>query len=956
MMNKIILNIIITLSFSAILFPVNCSAQTRHQKTKEVYVWSRIQSKYGLYNNFLHYWLDRPLLFDRSLRPVPWQVNTYPSFKKMIEQMADYHLDGVGVLIGCKGKLHRYSLIAKYTEKANIPGFHFIPETGIIPEANPQAKLDTSIDELVLKTAQQSKTALKINGKILLASYAANLATPEKWRCYLDKLRQKTGDNFLFIAGIGCSKRSWQSLRNEFETNNNSLKPATIKECKKYIQSYLDVADGVLFAGGMRGNFNKKYYQTVVRIFKEVLQSPKYQNKYFGLSAKIGYINKFTSSILWEDGTKTLRGYLDAALKAKPDLILLPEWNEVNECTSFQPTVMRSFATKRILRYYIDTLKHKKLSPLKNDDISIPNIIINYRYCVKLGEKISFELLNIPDGTYKKKYTVKLSLLDASGKITKSFPAIKFDGKKLKSRTYNLISENYSRKLILQPVLQIIQNNKLIKITQGLRHIDLKATANVNRLCYEQPIRDLLKTKSCKFKVTKTGKKFLISGEIEGKSNLTSVEVIRNGHEIFSVDPQKEFGSKDKMTTLFVYYTSLKKDRKFKMEMKVLNSDFKLHPLLRADNIFTNYSRKGSTVDIRQFTWCNRHGFFLTIPKGNITAAQLQFSSGKSKFIVPVADIIKRKVYSKTFNGFIRLCFKDYDLLPDLPQKINASKVNFNFSVDNDNKNNCFHLRVIDNAGKIWRSSPFIFKAPAKGKICLNVDSYSFNKITKIITDKNRIPFIKYIFKRDDSSTLYCSAGSEWFAELGGGTEYGQPFHRTHRFPSNAPSPKPTWRVEDGYECLKFDGVGNYINFPMSTIPRGEFTVEMDIKPSSKKKQLLLACHGKYRGPFMLTLKNEKLSLIYHGRVLPGEKYMWLKAITLKPIHKVPCNKWTNIKIVNDLKHIKILINNKVCAKTPCDREAFGFSPVVFGGIKLKNDFNGFKGYLKSISFKHSAN
>jgi hypothetical protein len=925
-------------------------------------IWSRIQSKYGLYNNYLHYWLDRPLLLRRSLRPKSWIVNTYPNYKLIIEQMKDYGLDGIGVLVGTKGRLPRYSKIARYTDRANLPGFSFTPETGIIPESN-EKKLSTYKDEIIIKTEIKSKTATRIHGKVLLCSYFAHAASPRKWARYLAALREKVGDTFYFVAGIGCSSRPWYKIRQEFDKNGGFLDPQTIKDCKAYIRSYLDVCDGVKFGCTMRNHFDKDYYKYTVNIFSEVLSEPKYRKKLFGLSAKIGYINKFTASTLWENQTKTLRESFEGAIAANPDFIILPEWNEANECTSFQPTVMKSFTTKRILKYYTSKLKNEKLEPLTGDDTSIPNLIISYRYELKLGEKLSIELLNVPDSYENKKYTVKLSLLDLNGKLVKAFPAATLETGHMRDITYDIPTENLPSQLVLNPFVEIFQGGKCIsRITQGLKHIRIKASYTVNRLCYSQPIRDLLDIKKVKFDIKKDGNDILLAGDIESPKEIASVEILQDGQEIFAVDRKKEFGSRDKNIILFVYYTTLRTKRDFSLKMKVVNTDFTLHPLLRGDNLFKKYKIRGNCVDIKQFAWNNRHGFFLKIPRSNINKAKLEFTANKLNLTVPVKRVLEQKAFSTNFDGVFRLCLKDYKLLPDSPVSVNSKEANFKFKIsEKANTNKCFSLRIISKDGKTWRSRPILLQAQSTDKVAYNVDSDTKNKIVGLKIDKSRIPDIKYYFKKDSSTMLYCNAGPKWFAELGGGTEYGQPFGRSKKYyPATAKVSAPEWVKEDGVECLRFDGKGNYINFPHCTLPQGEFTLSMDIKSLSKKKQILFIAHGQYAGPFKLILENGRLKGEYLGRVRPGENILWFKRLRVSSNPIIPLGKWTNIKIIYNLKKIIFKVNNKKCAEIPCSREGFAFTPAVFGGYRRNaygklNSFNGFEGYLKSFSIRHSA-
>ena len=73
-------------------------------------------------------------------------------------------------------------------------------------------------------------------------------------------------------------------------------------------------------------------------------------------------------------------------MAARPDVILLPEWDEFNENTCFRPTVYGGTTTQRIMRYY-EPDQRVDPTPVPGDDTSIPNLILSARKCVTLGEE-----------------------------------------------------------------------------------------------------------------------------------------------------------------------------------------------------------------------------------------------------------------------------------------------------------------------------------------------------------------------------------------------------------------------------------------------------------------------------------------------------------------------------------------------------------------------------------------
>jgi hypothetical protein len=930
-------------------------------------VWPRIQTKYGHYQNFLHYWLDRPLLADRSLRPSPWSVNTYPSFRRMIGQMDEYGMDGVAKLIGTPGRMDRYNLVADFTDQAEIPGFSYIPETGVIPELNDKKKLSWQLDYEILMKALKSKTARRINGKVLLTSYSGSLATPEQWKEHLQNLREKVGDTFLFVCSLGAGPGENHSIRREIDLNGGLIPDGMIEKNKAYLRSYLDVCDGIMCSGGhgMRtlDGFDKWFYrELVVKVYAEVLAEPKYKDKLFGLGAQVGYINRFTASTLWENGTKSLRDSLEISLAAKPDFIILPEWNEENECTSIQPTVMRGFSNKRIIRYYMNKIKGLPDAPLPGDDTSVPNLIVSYRYHLKLGEKLSFELLNVPDGGERKKYDVELSLTDPAGKVVKNFPVAQLDSARLHDVTYDVATEDLADYPVLVPVLRVTgYGREPFIVEEGMRHVRLQATWNYNRLCCKQALRDLPKPAKSAFAARRDNGKLVLSGEFDCDEEIASVEVVRNDEEVYAVDRENEYGKPEENLTLFVYYTTLRSKRDFKMNMKIENSEYSLRPLQRADNVMTGYERKGDSVDVTQFAWTNRHGFFLSLPRKNADKAELSFSGNYINARVAVRDVLAQKEWAKTFTDGMRIHVEEYYLLPDLVVPVNSNKAAFTACITEDVAENAVcHLRVVTKSGKTWRSRPVWLGAPDAGKVEYAVSSHMKNKPVATQIDRNRIPDLVYDFSNKYSDVLPTAAGQYWYAELGGGSEYGQPFSREDRFPKDAKTSNPARVVEDGKDCLKFDGIGNYLNFPHCALPRGEFSLEMEIKTTSDKPQLLFVSYGQYPGSLTIWLDKGKIVGRYLARLIPGDEDLWYKTYKMETDLVVPTGKWTKVELVYDLHNFVFKVDGKESNAFSCDRDGFAFGPAVFGGYRRTpmgelGDFNGFTGFIRYFRITHSA-
>ena len=359
----------------------------RKSMTERPYVFPRSQFKYGHYQNYLNWWVDRPLIMERSLRyPTgtfqhiiqdDFLKNTVPTVKK-------YDMDGLAGIVTPPGHCKMYELTTTWLKKAKVKDFLQLPEfSGGGGLDNRTYKYYDKVVKLTLA----SPSSFRIDGRVVISSYAAiRWGTPEKMKKLLDKLRKEIKDNFYFVVDIGAIIDRF--IRKKMVRHNLKSEQAPKDELKKLkakIHSWLEVSDGLLFAAAghmnSHGNayadkFRESYYRDlIIPVLMKVLNDPKYHGKkILGLSAAIGYTNFLSGINHSEMNTRRLRQTFESAMSAKPDFINLPEWNEVNENTCIQPTVSNGWSSQRIIKYFMSFLKGKKPTPNHGDDLSIPNM------------------------------------------------------------------------------------------------------------------------------------------------------------------------------------------------------------------------------------------------------------------------------------------------------------------------------------------------------------------------------------------------------------------------------------------------------------------------------------------------------------------------------------------------------------------------------------------------------
>ena len=106
--------------------PVACaSAQQWQSHFDRPYVFSSSQLKYGLYQNYLHRYMDRPLLMDTSLGDNA--VVTCPSFRRIMDHAMTYEMDGMGAIIGATGMIQRYEIAMQMRPPGAPRGLHVLP-------------------------------------------------------------------------------------------------------------------------------------------------------------------------------------------------------------------------------------------------------------------------------------------------------------------------------------------------------------------------------------------------------------------------------------------------------------------------------------------------------------------------------------------------------------------------------------------------------------------------------------------------------------------------------------------------------------------------------------------------------------------------------------------------------------------------------------------------------------
>ena len=71
----------------------------RPKVAPETLLYSEFLIKYGMFQNYLHYWIDRPLFWNRATRPEKFEYETASSMAITARQLANAGLDGLNCFV-----------------------------------------------------------------------------------------------------------------------------------------------------------------------------------------------------------------------------------------------------------------------------------------------------------------------------------------------------------------------------------------------------------------------------------------------------------------------------------------------------------------------------------------------------------------------------------------------------------------------------------------------------------------------------------------------------------------------------------------------------------------------------------------------------------------------------------------------------------------------------------------
>ena len=935
---------------------------------------------YSHFQNFLHYWIDRPLFTSRSLRPdlaKRYRTDTRESFLLSQRDALACGLDGLAAFGNFSTRLRSFRQHCEWVEESGLPGFGILPvvlygEYGM--DGMPPLE---KFSEFILY-AQSSRLTPEINGRKLIATYNTRRQDVAAHRRICKALRERVGNDRYLLVG-DYEDREIARLRQAFY-RNGSLDGAEKARLVEMTTDLLDTFDGLDLRpydfrrtpdGPYASAVDMSFFDSCVKpVLLDVYARPEYRGKLFGMYVLQGYVNCHSGMTHSEDGTATLRRMLHSVAELNPDFLVLFEWNEQNENTMFQPTLYSGRSVGRIVKWYADFVNGRPPAPYPGDDPSAPGLVLSHRVTYKPGEKIRFEILNVPCGESVREHTAQLSLTDEAGKTLLRFPAETFGTDRLASVGYAVPGETFPVGSSISCVLTVDGRR-----WDGFHPIRNDATVCRNYKEVRQSLRDGLGVTAPALRVTRLGDGvYRCESEVALKDpdeRLASLEMVLNEDEVAAFDPSGEFdaGRYDIIQLAFTTAPGTSGPGQIELAFRDAGGmEISQNWLSAVNPGEVRWMEPGKAL-LDTFWWTWPTAYFLKFPKGRVGAASVEVKAVGGRHMsdrdvtVPLGRVMETGAYASEISSAtgLRVDAMRVRNLPDLPKEPDVASARWTCEVRSSEPNPTFHLRAISRSGKTWRSQGV--RPPKDGPEGALEDLPVFSEWRRrpvaLGVPSGDIRELSYRFSPDCGDVLACS-DPRFNATLGGGYSSDGAFEAPGLLkdaPDRALAPK--WAEEGGRWHLRFDGVNDYVAFPAEAVPLGAFTLRMEIRPEANPTNMVIFRHdANRRGTIALFIVGGELHAIWPPRVFPhGAK----GCERIQTGLKVKPGAWSDVEVSYDCATLAFRVGGD-CRAFPLAERGYRFSPSVFGGHVRRDDIappgplDWFKGDLRAFSIRHNAN
>lgn len=932
----------------------------RSRRTPHTLIFARFQP-YDLRGNFRDEWYDRPLIVNSDWRHE--KSGSIASWNKEADWIRQYEIAGITLLGNAYSSF--FADLLRHSRLADFSGFHLMAGVGV---SKGMFDRKTSGGERRyqrflrnIREAASSKQVLRIDGKIPLFNYGG--FSDGDLQMIRKEIKQKK------LVDVQLFTPLWLNVYGEY-ASTGKLSEQTLDKMEKQICSRLDLYDGINFTNlSYKRNLNgddvlaKVFYpeldeKYLAPLFEKIFSMPEYRHKLLGFNLDHGYVGDIDNGVVQaEQGTSVLRRQLDAQLLFNPDIISMAEWNEVNENTSFQPTLTNSKSIMRIMRYYARFLKGLPPAPLAGDNLMLPNMIVSVRWGLQAGEMYRIELLNVPDTPENGSYQVQLYLTDENGKVLRRMPVDHFRQNKLSAVTYKIDIKRYHKQVrAILPRLQINYKGRKFTFSPAVYTRLFAATPN-NAKELRLPLRDQYVPEKFQWRFSGSENGTLaVSAVLAGKEKLHSMELLDGKFPVLSAWNAKSLDPNR------YYWVTVKNHRRiegsYPLKIRVKNCP---------DFIWTAWGRPYCTtprlekkadgwfIQEKCLFWHSGPAGILAIPRKDKNAVIECMIGDFPAITLPLSKLIREKYWTEEPGDCIMTEFELRPELIDHPAPLGKKEVCLSGMFDSKANDPALTVLAVTESGKIFRSAPRFFK---KIKKCVPLDVFDerAGKAVKVNVPDFQVPDIVYEFDSAKGNKLESVLAREFTATLGGGTSRGMALRFGMNFSAKQKRMAPVWIREDKWDVLKFEN-GAYLHFPSGVFPNGAFTLQMRFKTLSSANQWLFHNGFSRQAGIGIAIVDGKLFCSY----ATGSTGFGHRLTRLPTTLKVAPRVWYDLEVAYDLNNMQIKLNGKKITFPFKQRPAWT-APSLWGctfnfsgsgaGFAKPQPFNGF---LSSLRIQHSA-
>jgi len=937
--------------------------QTMRQRMLPQPLFYAEYQSYRLVENYLHYWIDRPLFHDSSLR----EGKSYrDSFLRNVEIVGKYEIDGFVMLSNPSGHINLYKeQLQSLDEVKPYSGFTYMCGAGYAGKPS-QQWLD--LYQKNYEIAVASPYTLRVNGKIPIWAYHSASAGTETLRELAKSLHEKTS-----VEPIIFSEPADLRFRQLYD-KNGKLTTEEMGQLRELLAATMDCCGGLMVSpteeSRISGDYTSvptsAYYRDcIVPLVLELTALPQYKDKLVGAYIRKGYVNHFTGNNSGEYGTVAFRLAMDSLLLLNPDVIVFFEWNEANENTHFQPTVNNGLTMQRLIRFYARKMRGQPTAPAEGDDLSVPNLVFCSRQVLRLGDTLRYELLNIPDSdTDNSEYRVQLTVRDYDGNALKVFPEETFKLSEIKVVNYEIPTEQLAAYFLLLPELRVVNTAGQERVF-AMQYNRIHPSVCWNYKEIMQPLRDVLPlTASFDVKKGDAPGTYRVDASAESPSEeLMQLEVLDSESEVYAVDRENKYDP-EKNIIIEGSFTAFSPSTQ-KMIFEVRNAPgwqwFRECHRYKSEAPDPPIVDNQVTVQYYYIDYYYRYPFFITVPKDVAADAVLDIdASGLGKHSFNVGKLLELGKMAKVFDDTSRLDLAIAKNLVDIPVPLRQKQASISTVLETGSRFPIYQLRAISSSGRIYRSRPIMPVRPTGKPVQHSVFSAPKRQAVTVEVAEDRIPELVYQFDGAHGAMLKNSWEPFFDGQLGGGFIYLEPFNRPRPVLLDHPereSLAPAWGTADDATVLAFDGKANYINLPRESLPYGSFTLEFEIKPEGNDEQVLFRTCSSHRGSLNLYRRQGKLEGTFTYRVDGINNQNAIEKFQTEL--ELPDGKWSKVSVSYDLKTMKFSVDG-ASREYPFSERGVFFKPSIFGGhawpvYEVGKDTRFFKGLLRSLRIRHAA-